>query len=298
MDSELCLYGYTSLTKVTLPNSIIGIGRYAFAKCTSLQEINLPGTISEIGNGAFAGCSSLKKISIPDLLNEVSDSLFAECEVLEGAIQIPQSVTRIGNNSFYCCRKITGINIPSKVEAIGDSAFWGDWALADIEIEDGVKRIGTESFYACWALKTITLPASITTIDANAFGWCYALTGVSSYNTTPPAAASSAFGFNQAYYALKVTEGSGDAYREADVWKDFNKIDDVLVTAIDGIEADRYTIRSENSAIIVEGAERPVEVYNIGGIQVYHGTDSRIDNLSRGVYVVKIENRRIKIFVP
>ena len=47
--------GCTSLTSITLPNSITTIGEYAFRRCHSLISISLPDGCS-IGEGAFEGC--------------------------------------------------------------------------------------------------------------------------------------------------------------------------------------------------------------------------------------------------
>ena len=40
-----------------------GIGDYAFADCTSLTSITIPNSVNSIGSGTFNGCTSLTSIT-------------------------------------------------------------------------------------------------------------------------------------------------------------------------------------------------------------------------------------------
>ena len=51
--------GCTSLTSVTIPNSVTSIGDGAFSDCTSLTSVTIPNSVTSIGDWAFAGCTSL-----------------------------------------------------------------------------------------------------------------------------------------------------------------------------------------------------------------------------------------------
>ncbi len=55
-------YGCTSLTELTIGNSVTSIGACAFEGCTSLAEITIPDSVTSIGERAFSGCESLKKV--------------------------------------------------------------------------------------------------------------------------------------------------------------------------------------------------------------------------------------------
>ncbi|MBQ4143359.1 MAG: leucine-rich repeat domain-containing protein, partial [Thermoguttaceae bacterium] len=50
-------WGCTSLTSVTIPNSVTSIGNYAFFLCKSLTSVTIPESVTSIGNSAFIGCS-------------------------------------------------------------------------------------------------------------------------------------------------------------------------------------------------------------------------------------------------
>jgi len=52
----------TSLTSVTIPNSVTSIGYAAFSNCTGLTSVTIPNGVTDIGDGAFAYCSGLRSI--------------------------------------------------------------------------------------------------------------------------------------------------------------------------------------------------------------------------------------------
>ena len=57
------LVGYVGkATKLTLPNGITEIYKFAFYGCSSLTSITIPNGVTSIGEGAFGGCSSLNSI--------------------------------------------------------------------------------------------------------------------------------------------------------------------------------------------------------------------------------------------
>ena len=48
---------FSSVSKVTLPNSIKEIGLQAFAQCSNLSELIIPSSVDKIGEAAFQGCN-------------------------------------------------------------------------------------------------------------------------------------------------------------------------------------------------------------------------------------------------
>src|ERR1019366_6238186 len=55
---------YTSLTSVTIPNSVTNIGRNAFQGCTRLTSVTIGNSVTSIGNYAFYYCYSLTSVTI------------------------------------------------------------------------------------------------------------------------------------------------------------------------------------------------------------------------------------------
>jgi hypothetical protein len=71
------------------------IGSYAFENCTSLTSITIPESVTSIGERAFYACSNLTAITIPEGVTSIGYSAFYDCSSLT-AITIPEGVTSIG----------------------------------------------------------------------------------------------------------------------------------------------------------------------------------------------------------
>ena len=56
-------YNCTSLSSVTIPNSVTTIGDGAFHSCTSLSSVTIPNSVTTICNRAFYNCTSLSNIN-------------------------------------------------------------------------------------------------------------------------------------------------------------------------------------------------------------------------------------------
>ena len=55
--------GCSSLTSVTIPNSVTRIGSEAFSDCTNLQKVNIGNSVKTIGEFAFNKCTNITQIS-------------------------------------------------------------------------------------------------------------------------------------------------------------------------------------------------------------------------------------------
>ena len=166
--------GCKSLTNITIPNSVTSIGYSVFDMCYSLASITIPNSVTSIGEDAFARCTSLTSITIPNSVTSIGDSAFAECESLT-SITIPNSVTSIEDRAFSYCKSLTSITIPNSVTGIEDFAFKGCKSLTSITIPNSVTSIGWSAFDGCKSLTNITIPCSVTSIGDFAFNGCKSL---------------------------------------------------------------------------------------------------------------------------
>ena len=73
-------------------------------------------------------------------------------------IEIPGSVTAIGNNAFRNCTTLTRVVIPAGVTSIGARAFNGCSRLAEVKCHGKISSIGDLAFYDCPELKKIIIP--------------------------------------------------------------------------------------------------------------------------------------------
>ncbi len=135
---------YPNITTLVFEENSIceSIGNYAFAGCINLASVQIPSTIKKLGSHAFYYCENLENLYIYDLeswcnidfYNYESYSLvcnnpmgnasniYLNGELLTNLI-IPESVTNIGDFTFYGCNNLTSITIHEKVTSIGKAAF-------------------------------------------------------------------------------------------------------------------------------------------------------------------------------
>ncbi len=141
-----CAFGdCSSLTSVTIPDTITIIGESAFCGCKSLISVTLPDNITEIDDWAFADCSSLKDVKIPNNITQISEGIFSDCSLLI-SVTIPDGVTKIGESAFSDCSSLTSIVIPNSVAEIDKEAFANCLSLTSLEIPDSVIKIGDWAF--------------------------------------------------------------------------------------------------------------------------------------------------------
>ena len=124
----------TSLTSVTIPNSVTSIALFAFSGCTSLTSVTIPNSVTNITACAFANCTSLTSITIPNKVTSINYKTFAGCSGLT-SVTIPNSVTSIGEGAFLKCSGLTSVTIPNSVIRIDANAF------ADCDLIEVISKI-------------------------------------------------------------------------------------------------------------------------------------------------------------
>ena len=202
----------SSLTSVTIPDSVTSIWTRAFALCRALTSISIPDSVTIIGEEAFYYCDSLTSVVIPDSVTSIRVQAFSSCTSLTSVI-IPDSVTSIDEYAFWKCGALTSVSIGSGVTNIGRHPFKDCPNLSSFTVNtnnlfyssqdgvlynknqtvlidfpegksgafivpDSVISIGNSAFYYCDGLTSVDIPDSVTSIGERAFYGCISLTSV------------------------------------------------------------------------------------------------------------------------
>ena len=198
----------------TLPNKIVSSKKYLVTNLKIIGEIN--GTdlrfIREMAGRDAEGNSTSGNLSVLDL---------SEARIVEGGDYyykrdykyFTTSNDIIGVYTFSGCSSLTSVNIPSSVTRIGDGAFSGCSSLTSINIPSSVTEIGDWAFNGCTSLTSINIPSSVTEIGDKAFSNCKGLKSIYVFSENVPTIGTGAFdGCDSKNCTLYVPNGTYDAY--------------------------------------------------------------------------------------
>ena len=200
--------GCTTVTSLSIPQSVENIGMCAFRAMVNLESITFEedSKITKFDEGIFYGTNKLEKITLPTSLQTINLNAFYSCTILKEVI-VPDGsqLLTINKGAFNLCdnlekvefqgsceletiaagvfnnkTKLEYFKFPASVTTIGDGAFLGCTSLetAMFPEEAEITTIGKGAFAGC-GLISFTVPKNVTTIDREAFRGCTALTGVS-----------------------------------------------------------------------------------------------------------------------
>ena len=231
----------------------------------------------------------------------------------EGDIIIPEKatfnnktyqVTEIGPLAFLGCN-IGTISIPNNIIAIREKAFTSS-SLDSIDIGSGVLIIEPSAFSYCNHLVSLKLGTGVTDIFYGAFR-AAPLKEIYASSTIPPIAYHTnsytdtfdADIFNQC--TLHVPAGSLQAYKNAEVWKNFKNIVENDFTGIERPSPDKAKIFGNKNSIAFRNIEpgTDISIYDTTGkcIKTFAvDGDSEIP-LPSGIYLIKYAGRTIKIIL-
>ena len=206
----------SSVTSVTIPDSVTYIGQWAFAMCGSLKEVTIPDSMELIDINAFEMCSSLTKVNFPDKLVKINGCAFEATPWLEAERAKDPMV--IVNGALIDGMNCEGdVEIPSTVKYIASGAFQRNSDLTSVVVPSSVKEINDSTFFYCDNLTSATLP-NVELIDSMAFDGCDKLSEVKISGKLKSIAS----------YAFDDISASGTItfYGSKDTWEKVEKPDD------------------------------------------------------------------------
>ena len=179
--------GWSYLTQVSLPASLISIGEGAFGNCSSLQQVNFSENLTAIGKSAFEGCSSLQQVNFPKNLTAIGIRAFQNCSNLKQVdLSTCTALTKIGERTFSMCSKLEEVKFPKNLTVIEKEAFFSCTNLTQAVLVGctALSEIGVNAFNSCQNLTYVTMPENLSIIGHNAFSSCSGVSVFDFYRCT------------------------------------------------------------------------------------------------------------------
>ena len=235
------------------------------------SSYNIPESVSIIASMAFAGCYSVENVTIPE------------------------SVTTLGENTFWCAG-LTSIVIPSSIHKINNWTFRGCSNLEYVNISEGVDTIEARAFEYCSALSSITLPGSVEVISNGAFANCSSLKEVYVQRTDPPVFTWDGYGYGDSIASfstldddiLYVPIGFKGTYSSAKGWSSFSTIIDNLYANPTKFTIDNLTYYINNDStktVTLDGyLEAPTGKLTIPSTVSIHGVNYTVNTIGSSAF--------------
>lgn len=249
-----------SLSFITIGNGVTTIGYDVFSNCENLVKVKLNNNamvskdydpndyyrlpsyfggqvreyvlgedVTRIGEYAFAGCG-ITTMNIPENVTSIGDNAFRDCWYLV-EISISSGITDIEQWTFYMCQNLSKVVINSNALVSKDyrsrPSIFGFTCkeIKEVILGEDVKDIGPHAFCNLPKLSSVSISKSLTRMSADAFNLCPSLTDIYCYAEQVPAIYNySVEEFDYTNATLHVPAGSLEAYRHAEIWKEFKEI--------------------------------------------------------------------------
>ncbi len=311
----------TSLTKITIPAGVTELPQLTFQGCTALTEVTLNEGLTTIGERVFEECTALKSLQLPSTVTTIERAAFMKTG-LDNPV-VPASIRIIPNSCYLWCGDMKSFTIEEGIVEVGKQAF-ADCALESVEVPASVEWIRTDAFQGNGNVKTIRLGSGLRRLGHSALAvWApsmqanvpqWSLTDIYLESTVPPVHEQNDDHFDQLdddfffggkeftdelrekFYSevkLHVPDAAVEAYRSADIWKEFKNINGSTDAVTDIVAPCPLAVSGG-----VATAPGLIEVYSVSGVRVAAGTGSvDLGAIGGGVYIVKAGAETIKAVV-
>lgn len=138
--------------------AITAINKAAFAGISTLTSITIPQTVKEIGSEAFIGCSALKTIKIGGTIEKCGEKAFNSTAIAKPIYT--------GKTLVYYPPSMTEYKIEEGTENVLEYAFSDCTDLTSITIPKSVKNIYVSTFANCDKLESISVDNGNATFDS------------------------------------------------------------------------------------------------------------------------------------
>ena len=119
----------------------------------------------------------IKSVVIEDTVTSIGDYTFYWCRSLED-LYIGKAVTSIGEKAFYDCVSLKAIDIPDSVTVVKSDAFGFCTSVTSLKLGKSLTNISNGAFYNLKSLTSVVIPDSVTNIYSSAFASCSSLSSI------------------------------------------------------------------------------------------------------------------------
>ena len=138
------------------------------------SDVIIPNNFTSIDDNAFDlihyatnSTPFITSVEIPDSVTSIGNYAFARNYSL-GSIDFGDNVETIGEGAFHSSRPLVNIDLPSSLTSIGDRAFYYS-GLTALTIPEGVTSVGDRAFHLNRALTSVQFPNTLVSIGEQAF---------------------------------------------------------------------------------------------------------------------------------
>ncbi|MBR4745610.1 MAG: leucine-rich repeat protein, partial [Clostridia bacterium] len=173
----------THLTQVIIQNggvNFVNLTGSTFKGCTSLTSVTLPNTITAFGGSVVYGCTGITNISVPTSVTSIGTYTFYNCSNLVAVnIKISSITSWDTTYAFYGCSKLTKIQRNSTAQTSGGYLNFLDYnpntSLTTFYAPGNTVTIYESAFEDWTNLQTINNVANVYYIYDSAFSGCTSL---------------------------------------------------------------------------------------------------------------------------
>lgn len=318
---DYAFYNCSSITMLTIPNTVTQIGQESFYQCQGIVWLTLPDSLLLMGSKAFLRCTSLLSVTLPNSLIAVPNEAFEYCSAIT-SLTVGSGVASFGSHAFHGCTGLTSItcyrsvapalgsyalqSIPSSVVVTvpcgSMASYQAAWSTFSNIVEmDGASFSATSSDDNIGVVNILTQPtcaAPVAVIEAVA-GAGYRFDHWSDGNTLNPRTVTVAT--DTSLVAFFVQDDQRDTVYVHDTVYVYDTvyIHDTVIVGVESVDALDAKIYSSNGQIIVDGAARnEVTLFDMSGRPLATRQQEqgvvRFDVPCTGAYLVKIGRHAVR----
>ena len=124
-----------------------------------------------IAKGAFEDNNVIESIEVPETVTFIGNQGFSDCRSLKRAT-IKGPINMLNFDTFHNCPALVDVSLPDSLVTVGAGAFSNCSALTSVAIPSSVTVIADRSFTGCASLQTMVVPENVETIERSAFRDC------------------------------------------------------------------------------------------------------------------------------